>query len=180
MMNLCLKANSWTFTLAWKEAQTPNLPLHVSILLYTLLWLQPRPTVGGRVMSNYRCLNYKTAWSLPHKRTVVKSCQAPLRGRVGRWSSVITNSNHGEEECNKAHASSSRSCSLLHTFTELISYSSRCRSPYLPSLIMQTKKAPICVLDPTDAASFILLRSGYTRGKKWQLVKLPHPPPLNI
>lgn len=90
------------------------------------------------------CLNYKTAWSVPHKRTAAKSCQAPLRGRVGRWSCVITNSNHGEEasECNKADASSRRFCSLLHTFTELISYSSRCMSPYLPSLIMQTKKAP--------------------------------------
>lgn len=61
---------------------------------------------------------------------------------MGRRRWVRTSGSEEALECKNAHRRPSLFCSLLHTFTKRPSYSSRCRSPYPPSLIMQTKKAP--------------------------------------
>lgn len=57
-------------------------------------------------------------------------------------------------------------CCLLHTFTELLSYTSRCRSPYPTSLIMHTKKGPHLRFGSRRCCSLVLLCSGCPRGKR--------------
>lgn len=48
-------------------------------------------------------------------------------------------------------------CRLLHTFTQLLSYTSRFRSPYPTSLIMHTKKAPHLRFGSRCCCSLVLL-----------------------